>query len=118
MGFWNQLIRSVKDTGKNAWNGIFGKKRNKMAEFVTVPGSWGKTLKQSKPLVKIKYKRRLPGLRIFNRGLAAILLIINFAFSQFLLGSIGSQAQPMFILFILNSYIMIYCLWKTRNKKE
>jgi len=118
MGILNQGIRYLKGSLSN----LFRKKKKKKqdpTEATVVPRSWIKPEAQPKPTpFTIKYKRRIPGLRAIKRILAGILLLINFSFSQFLLGSIGTQAQPMFFLFLLNSFILIDYLWKTRRKEQ
>jgi hypothetical protein len=96
-------------------------KRKAQPETITIPRKWEKI---ESPIVdkKVKIipqkKWRLPGLRFFNRGLAALLLFLNFIFSQYLLGSIGTQAQVTFFLFLGNAYVMGLYLWKTRKKKS
>jgi len=87
-----------------------------------VPASWLKHRsgepKTEQKIQFIKNKKRIPGLLWFKRIIAGILLLINFSFSQFLLGSLGSTVQPMFIVFLGNSFILLDYLWKTRRKEE
>jgi hypothetical protein len=114
MGLLNQTFRSLKRNLGSLFKGK--KKKVATTEVIRVPRSWGKPQSQPKAMpTVIKYKKRIPGLRWFKRILAGFLLLINFAFSQYLLGSIGTQAQPMFLLFLLNSFILIDYLWKTRR---
>jgi len=118
MGLLNQAIRNLKGNLGSLFKRKNKKKKVAAAEPIEVPRSWSKPQPSSSarmPITVIKYKKRIPGLRWFKRILAGFLLLINFSFSQFLLGNIGTQAQPMFILFLLNSFIIIDYLWKTRR---
>jgi len=56
-----------------------------------------------------------PWLRNFKRGLAALLLLFNFGFSQFLM---VSQGMVFAFFFFGNTFILIDYLWKTRRKEE
>ncbi len=123
MGLMKHLIRSLKNMIKNIFGFVLRKKRKSRDEPITVPRSWkkqseSKPEKATKKTVIIKYKRRIPGLRKLNRILAGALLVINFVFSQFLLGSIGAAAQPVFLIFLGNCYIIIKYLWLSRKKEE
>jgi len=84
-----------------------------------MPRSWERSPSagpgKGQRIVVVKHKKRIPGLKFFKRALAGVLLLINFAFSQFILGSLGTVAQPMFILFLANSFILLDYLWKTRK---
>lgn len=124
MGLIKQLIRAIKRILSN----VFGfltrrdskrKRRERLQQPPTVPRSWGKKEEamthRATELPRIKYKRKIPGLRMINRFLAGIWLLINFVFSQFLLGSIGSQAQWTFIFFLGNCYFIIKYLWGSRR---
>jgi len=93
---------------------------------VETPSSWLKDKQKIKLsssigltelVIKKKGKRRIPLLRTVKRLLAATLLIINFFISQASLMS-AAASQPLFLLFILNSFIMLDYLWKTRKKPE
>lgn len=126
MGLINQLIRSLKNMIKNVFGFLFRKKRKRKGsgeEPIIVPRSWSKQ-SESKPgkaprkSIIVKHKRKIPGLRQLNRILAGFLLIINFVFSQFLLGSVGAAAQPVFLLFLGNCYIIVKYLWGSRKKEE
>lgn len=121
MGLINQLIRSLKNMIKNIFGFVLRKKRKRSTdETIIVPRSWKKQSK-SKPQkanIIIRHKRKIPGLRQLNRILAGFLLIINFVFSQFLLGSIGVAAQPVFLIFLGNCYIIIKYLWLSRKKED
>lgn len=123
MGLMKQLSRSLK----NLIDNIFGfitrkkKKRRRLEEKpIVVPRSWKKESKPEKATEKIiiKYKRKIPGLRQLNRILAGFLLIINFVFSQFLLGSVGAAAQPVFLIFMGNCYVIVKYLWLSRKNED
>ena len=118
MGLINQLIRSLKNIIKNILGFMLRKKRGSRDEPIIVPRSWKKEKKPEKETIIIKHKRKIPGLRQLNRILAGFLLIINFVFSQFLLGSVGVAAQPVFFIFLGNCYIIIKYLWLSRKKEE
>jgi hypothetical protein len=98
------------------------KKRKKLAqEPDQVPISWirkQKAAPDGKPSLVIKHKKRIPGLLYFKRALASVLLFLNFVMSQFLLGTLGAAAQPLFIFFLANSFILLDYLWKTRRKEQ
>lgn len=125
MGLINQAIREIKQFLSNLWNSLpFNRKKKRRraaAEPIKVPFSWrrnsrpGEGAASEKEVIVQKHKIRVPGLRAIKRILAVFLLLINFVFSQFLLGRVGDQGQPMFILFLLNSFIMADYLWKTRR---
>lgn len=126
MGLISQLTRGIQSRIKGTLKGIrkrFFRKKT-VAEDSHAPLSWRKKKtitaadrKNRAPDV-IKHKIRIPHLLFFKRLLAGFLLLINFVFSQFLLGAIGTGAQPMFILFLLNSLILIDYLWKTRKAAD
>lgn len=94
-----------------------------------VPRSWIKrserpgTVAQKKPKVYSKKGKLLvvrpvhhwPWLRNFKRGLAAILLLVNFSLSQFL---IATQGAVFAFFFFGNVFILIDYLWKTRRREE
>lgn len=126
MGAVKQLSRAIRDL-MDSFVGIFRKKskrsrRSSEPVMVKVPSKWKKpsTAVQKKDRVQIieQQKMRIPGIRQLKRITAAFLLFINFVFSQFLLGSLGKSAQPMFLLFLGNSLILVDYLWKTRGKKK
>lgn len=127
MGLINQAIREIRQFLSNLWGSIpFIKKRRKRraAEPTEVPACWnekprlGKEEIPRKQIVVQKHKLRVPGLLKIKRILAGFLLLLNFIFSQFLLGRVGDQGQPMFIIFLLNSFIMADYLWKTRRAEK
>lgn len=126
MGLINQAIREIKQFLSNLLGYIpFIKKRRKRraAEPTEVPASWNKSSRPGEPaprkeMIVQKHKLRVPGLLMFKRILAGFLLLLNFVFSQFLLGRVGDQGQAMFIIFLLNSFIMADYLWKTRRAEK
>lgn len=129
MGIISQAVRSAKRSFRSMLDTVLRRKKKRRhagrnggkVEEVTVPRAWSKPGKSDsavmKPQIVIKYKKRIRGLKTVKRILASILLIINFGFSQFTLGAIGTQAQPLFIIFLLNSWICIEYLWKTRRSE-
>lgn len=128
MGLLNQIIRSLKESFGNSRKKFSGNKsrRSRKArkdEPTVLHKSWDKTRK-GKPgetapqFVYGHSKKRIPGFRQIKRLVAAGLLMINFILSQFLLGSLGQQGQPLFLLFLLNSFILADYIWKTRRKPE
>jgi len=60
-------------------------------------------------------KIHVPGLRTAKRVIAGILLVINFFIAQATLMS-APASQPLYLLFILNAFILLDYLWKTRRK--
>ena len=125
MGLIKQLRRSLKNLMDNIFGFITRKKRKRRGSRekpIVVPRSWGKKdegmTHRAIELPRIKYKRKIPGLGRLNRILAGFLLIINFVFSQFLLGSVGAAAQPVFLIFMGNCYIIIKYLWLSRKKED
>jgi hypothetical protein len=134
MGLINQAAREIKQFFSNLWRSLpFHKKKkrgieHKQEESIEIPASWRKSprpgdssassARARKQIIVEKHKIRVPGLRWFKRCLASFLLLINFVFSQFLLGRVGEQGQPLFILFLLNSFIMADYLWKTRKTSQ
>jgi len=121
MGLIAQIFRGLQEKLRSGFNFVFrrNKKTNKKQPAV-VPESWIRKKKQPviPQAVIIKHKKRIPHLLFFKRLLAGFLLLVNFVFSQVLLGSVGTGAQPMFVLFLLNSFILIDYLWKTRRAAE
>lgn len=119
------LLRQLRRAFKNLLSDLFSRKKKdritSRSETVKVPRSWkkGDPVKKE-PRVKIieQPKVRIPGLRTVKRIIWGFLLLLNFIFSQFLLGALGSEGQPMFIIFLLNSWALLELLWKTRGKKK
>ena len=123
MGLLNQLIRSLKRQINNVFGFVFRKKKKRSSdEPIIVPRSWKQSKREpekaAKKTIIIRHRRKIPGLRQLNRILAGFLLIINFVFSQFLLGSVGAAAQPVFLIFLGNCYIIIKYLWISRKKES
>lgn len=130
MGLIKQLIRSVKKLISNVFGFITRrdsrkKRRARYQEPTKLHKSWepgkGKEPGKNEQLIRIKYKRKIPGLKKINRFVAGIWLFLNFVFSQFLLGSIGSEAQWVFFFFLGNCYFIAKYLWGSRKderKKE
>ena len=126
MGAVKQLSRALRNL-IDSFVGIFRSKpkrrsrRDSEPEMVKVPTKWKKSQAlEKKERVKVieQQKMRIPGIRSLKRYLAAFLLFINFVFSQFLLGTVGAGAQPMFLIFLGNSLILVDYLWKTRQIRE
>jgi len=117
IGILNQALRELKQAFHNALRKLHRKKGRQNID--EMPRSWERSPSagpgKSQRIVVVKHKKRIPGLKFFKRALAGVLLLINFAFSQFILGSLGTVAQPMFILFLANSFILLDYLWKTRK---
>lgn len=125
MGAMNKLIRSIRHIVDD-FLGLFSRKqkktrKQKKSDPIKVPRSWNKkkpSRNSEKPVIIHENKVRIPGLRLFHQILAGLMLLINLVFSQFLLGSIGNQAQPMFLIFVLNAYLIARLLWSYRKKED
>lgn len=130
MGLLNQLSRALKKMLNDFFGAFSGKKKRKRKlrsrrseEPIEVPETWRKDtkepriIKDKKPIVVVKHKTRIPGLRLFHRILYGVMLLLNLVFSQFLLGSVGTGAQPMFLFFLLNAYCIFRLLWSFRKKE-
>ena len=122
MGLLGVVSREIKHLIVGVWRTVFPVKEER--EPMRVPRSWKRKTKslpagkKSKDVVvQPDYKIRIPGLRSVNRGLAAICLLVNGVFSQYVLGSVGQGAQPLFIVFLLSSYVSARYLWVTRGKE-
>lgn len=101
-------------------------RKSKPSKVIEVPEAWlkseaTKTATIPKGFIQLEKpktrKLHIPGLRTGKRVLATFLLIVNFIISQVALTS-AQPTQPMFILFILNSFFLLDYLWKTRSKKK
>lgn len=99
------------------------KAKRKEIDGVEIPKEW----QTNKPNVKSNpspslfeksssHKIRVPGLLTMKRVIAGVLLIFNFFIAQATLTS-APATQPLYILFILNAFILIDYLWKTRRKE-
>jgi hypothetical protein len=141
LGLVNKIQRSINKQIQKIKKKLSrpGKKKKKEAEEpveTEIPRSWlekrkhqqpASSIRRKKPLVaedtgeKIILKKRkvlrVSWLLTFKRGLAALLLFINFVISQFLLAS-NTQAAPAFIFFMGNCFILLDYLWKTRRQGE
>ena len=60
-------------------------------------------------------KWHFPGLLRIKRVLAGILMIVNLAFSQFLLGATQGTTQIFTLMFVANAFLLADYLWKTRK---
>ena len=126
MGLMKQLSRSLKNLIDNIFGFLFGKKRKRKRsrdEPIIVPRSWkkpseSKSQKATKKTIIIRHKRKILGLRQFNRILAGALLFLNFVMSQVMLGNIGAAALPFFLIFLGNCYIIARYLWGSRTKGD
>ena len=100
---------------KKKVKGIFSRK--KTVEFkpgLEVPKEWiPRTSKETKAKFEPS-KFHIPFLRTFNHGLALIGLIVNFILAQ---ATLATNMQPLFWLFLLNTYIHLRYLWKSRRKE-
>lgn len=126
-GLVSKTFRAIKRRLKRIAGAIRGKfPAPKTGE--KVPRSWVKTrreagVKKRKGQLAIKngevvVTRKVhhwPWLRNFKRGLAALLLLFNFGFSQFLM---LSQGLAFAFFFFGNTFILIDYLWKTRRREE
>ena len=129
MGFLNQAIRNFKQALqnlKNKFSGSRSRKKRKEYEPTQIPQKWqknpekqsSKTINYKNMLFQTRQKKKIPGFLWFKRILAGFLLFVNFILSQVLLGSLGESGQPMFVLFLMNCFILADYLWKTRRQKE
>jgi hypothetical protein len=91
-----------------------------------IPIQKPKGIKRKKSSSKRKYKddvevyrnvHHIPFYKKFKQILAAVLLLFNLIFSQFLLGT-SSAGQIMFLIFLANSFILADYLWKMRKKPD
>jgi len=99
---------------KKKVKGIFNRKKTvEVKPGLDVPKEWTKPSKPITPKFEPS-KFSIPLLRTFNRGLALIGLIVNFILAQ---ATLATNMQPLFWLFLLNSYISLRYLWKSRRKE-
>lgn len=127
-GLADKAIRSLKRSFKKLWALIpISKFRTDPEAEDEIPDQWihkssktsreikkGKLyIKKGKIVVSSRKLHHWPWLRYFKRGTAAILLLLNFAFTQFLLVTSGLQVVSLFFFF--NCFIMLDYLWKTRR---
>ena len=128
MGLIKMFFRSLKNFVGNIFDFITrkDKKKRKKTEEVIVPRSWKETndpnigsgSKQKKDLIRIKHKRKIPGLKRINQLIGGFFLLVNFIISQFALASLGSQAQWLFWIFLGNCYFILKYLWGSRRESD
>jgi len=99
---------------RKKFKGLLSRKKTvTVKEGLEVPKEWTKPSKPITPEFEPS-KFRIPFLKTFNRGLALIGLIINFILAQ---ATLVTDLQPLFWLFLLNSYIHLRYLWKSRSAR-
>jgi len=99
---------------KKKVKGIFNRKKTvAIKPGLGVPKEWTKPSKPITPEFEPS-KFRIPFLRTVNRGVALIGLIVNFILAQ---ATLATNMQPLFWLFLLNSYIHLRYLWTSRRKE-
>ena len=130
IGLGARIVRSINRKLKNYWKQIRGQGYTEGDEGPDeIPPTWVKEapggqkvstgqkvkseliIKKGK-VVAIRKVHRVPWLRNFKRGLAAVLLLLNFVISQFLM---VSQGAAIAFLFFGNVFILVDYLWKTRR---
>jgi hypothetical protein len=122
--FKRHLKRGVKSAAKPIRK--LTHREDSQGNIINIPREWlqkkqpskiNKTLitvKNGKPVIEPHRKViHVPGLRAVKRGLASVLLLFNFIFSQYLITSMGFQVAAL--LFFGNCFICIDYLWKTRK---
>lgn len=99
------------------------KKETKEVDGVEIPKEWQKGNPHPKiPSTSTSYvkegsrKIRVPGLLMTKRTIAGVLLLFNFFIAQATLMS-AQATQPLYLLFILNAFILLDYIWKTRRKQ-
>ncbi len=124
MGLFNQFIRELNQRLKDSvsWFNKHVLKKKPRRLKSAPPRSWKQSSSSREDaapaVINHRLRLRIPGFLFFKRVLAGFLLLVNFVFSQFLLGNVGSGAQPLFIVFLLNAFIIADYLWKTRKKDQ
>lgn len=130
IGIVNKIQRAINQLFKKISKKLSRRKKKQPETGETeVPRSWlrnkppaaGKTKPvvledRGKKGVVIRKGRvyQITWLRNAKRIMAAFLLFVNFAISQFLLAS-QTEAAPAFIFFLANCFILLDYLWKTRG---
>jgi len=133
-GFVESTIRKINNAISKAWRKVTGAlRRGPEPDEMEVPSSWVRgsrraaasaapvkgqlKVKGNRVLVEPKKRKlyRIPWLRTFKRGLAAVLLLMNFAVSQFMLAN--KELFIMTVFFFGNVFILIDYLWKTRTRE-
>lgn len=98
---------------KKKFKGLLSRRKT-VKEGLEIPKEW---IPRTSKEIKAKFepsKFHIPFLRTFNRGLALTGLIVNFILAQ---ATLTTNMQPLFWLFLLNSYIHLRYLWKSRRKE-
>ena len=128
-GLFDKIVRSIKRSFKRVVSLIpISKIRMEKEDEDEIPDQWiGKSDKSTKQIRKgqlsikkgkiVVSNRKLyhvPWLRHIKRGMAAVLLLINFGFTQFLLVASGGL-QIVALFFFCNCFIIGDYLWKTRR---
>lgn len=129
MGAGRQIRRAILDA-LDGFKSIFKKKqkfsktKTKSNNSTKTPKSWAAQKPESRSMKddSVKHidqqKMRLPGYRVIKRGTAALLLMLNFIFSIYLLGTGGRTNGVIFMFFMANSFIVGDYLWKSREKRH
>lgn len=120
-----EIFKKIRKKFSRPKTKAFRRAKKIEVEGVKVPKAWlpkskGKLKpKQGYVIVEKKKQKKwhIPHLRSLKRGLAGILVIFNFLFSQFCLMSTPTT-QVMGLLFLANSFIIADYLWKTRKEPE
>jgi len=97
----------------------FRRNKTKLENKTEVPKAWLKETAKPHTSREIQFKRskiHVPFLKQFNQLIAVVILIVNFIISQATLTS-HPDTQPLFWLFIFNSYIAFRYLWVSRRKE-
>jgi len=97
------------------------RRKNVENQQVGVPKAWLK--ETAKPSTSHEIHGRfkpskihIPFLKTGKRVMAGVLLVVNVIISQATLMS-NPDTQPLFWLFLLNSFIILDYLWKTRRSE-
>ena len=127
------LVKKIFRSINNAISTVFKRiskpfRKSPASETSEVPAGWrrkkpeqpkrgkAEVKKKKEDVVVYRKMHHWPWIRNVKRGLAGILLLINFAISQFLISQ--AQGAVMAVLFFANVFIFIDYLWKTRRKEE
>lgn len=97
------------------------KKKPKLEKEGEVPKAWLKETAKPSPSHETHSrfkptKIKIPFLKTGKRVVAGLLLVVNVIISQATLMN-NPNTQPLFLLFILNSFIILDYLWKTRRSE-
>lgn len=128
-GLADKTVRSIKRFFRKVWALVpISRIRVENEEEDEIPQKWVKeskesprkirkgqlSIKEGKIVVSSRKLHHWPWMRNIKRGMAAVLLLINFSFTQFLLIAVGGL-QVVSIFFFLNCFILLDYLWKTRR---